>query len=96
MRRFPAALALLVLLALALAAAPEASAQCAMCRTALSGSPEGRSIGAQFNAAILMMIVAPYLVVGVVAGVLFRRQLSLRVRRLLRTLPLPGRLSRAR
>jgi hypothetical protein len=89
-------LAAAVLLAVALAWAPAASAQCAMCRTALTGSPEGRSIGAQFNFAIVMMIVAPYLVVGVVAGVLFRRRLTLHLARLARTLPLPRRLGRTR
>jgi hypothetical protein len=90
------ALALLAVVVLAAAWPPAASAQCAMCRTALTGSPEGRGIAAQFNIAIVMMIAAPYLVAGVVAGVLFRRQLSPRLWRLVRMLPLPRRLSRAR
>jgi len=47
----------------ALVASP-ATAQCVMCKTALTGSPEGRGIGAQFNQAILLMVAAPYLVMG--------------------------------
>jgi hypothetical protein len=62
MKKAGAALALAVAL-LALAASP-AAAQCAMCKTALAGSPEGRAIGAQFNQAILLMLAAPYLVMG--------------------------------
>jgi hypothetical protein len=91
--------ALLVLglvLALAAAAAPPAGAQCAMCRTALTNSPEGRSIGAQFNFAILVMLFAPYVVAGVIGGVLFRRQIAIRVAGLGRFLPRSGRSRRPR
>jgi hypothetical protein len=35
-----------------------------MCKTALTGSPEGRSITAEFNHAILLMVAAPYVVMG--------------------------------
>jgi hypothetical protein len=35
-----------------------------MCKTALTGSPEGRGISAEFNHAILLMVAAPYLVMG--------------------------------
>lgn len=96
MTRRAGAVALLLAVVLAVAWPSAASAQCAMCKTALTGSPEGRAIAAQFNFAILMMVAAPYLVAGVVAGVLFRRQLSPRLWRLVRMLPLPRRLSRAR
>lgn len=97
MTRRGGAVALLLAVVVVAAAWPTAaSAQCAMCRTALTGSPEGRAIATQFNFAILMMVAAPYLVAGAVAGVLFRRQLSPRLWRLLRMLPLPRRLSRAR
>jgi hypothetical protein len=48
---------------LAAAAAP-AAAQCVMCKTALAGSPEGRAITADFNHAILLMVAAPYVVMG--------------------------------
>jgi hypothetical protein len=46
-----------------------------MCRTALTNSAEGRSIGEQFNQAILLMIAAPYLVLGTVGAVVFRERL---------------------
>ena len=62
MKKALAAAALLAGL-LALAASP-AAAQCVMCKTALTGSPEGRGMGAQFNQAILLMVAAPYVVVG--------------------------------
>jgi len=41
-----------------------ASAQCVMCKTALTGSAEGRSITGEFNRAILLMVFAPYVVMG--------------------------------
>jgi hypothetical protein len=66
---------------LALAAAP-AGAQCVMCKTALAGSPEGRGIGAQFNQAILVMIAAPYLVVGGFLLGVYRGRLAHDARRL--------------
>jgi hypothetical protein len=64
------------------AAAAPAAAQCAMCKTALSGSPEGRVMSGHINHAILMMVFAPYLVAGTVAGVLIRRQIATRISRL--------------
>lgn len=70
MRRLAPAIALAFL-----AAAPEAAAQCAMCRTALTSSAEGQAIAAQFNAAILVMLAAPYLILGALAGVFFRQRL---------------------
>jgi hypothetical protein len=69
------AVALLLAAALAAVAAP-ASAQCAMCKTALTSSPEGHALGEHLNHAILMMVFAPYLVAGTVFGVLFRRQIA--------------------
>ncbi|HEX6739968.1 MAG TPA: hypothetical protein VF310_16940 [Vicinamibacteria bacterium] len=68
-------------LALALATALPAEAQCAMCRGALTGSAEGRAMSASFNRAILIMFFAPYLVVGTMAAVLFRRPLADRLAR---------------
>jgi hypothetical protein len=59
---------------LALAAAP-VSAQCVMCKTALTASPEGRAINQTFNRAILLMLVAPYVVVGTMMATVFRRPL---------------------
>jgi hypothetical protein len=58
-------LAAAAILAGLLALAPRpAAAQCVMCKTALTGSPEGRGIGQQFNYAILLMVAAPYVVAG--------------------------------
>lgn len=73
MRR-AAACALLALVLLALAGGG-VGAQCAMCRTALTNSAEGREIVPQFNRAILLMIVAPYAVFGTVGVVAFRGRL---------------------
>lgn len=67
---------------LLLALPPEAQAQCAMCRTALTGSPEGRAIGEQFNRAILLMMAAPYVVIGTVGAVFFRVRLRSGLHRL--------------
>ena len=58
-----------------------ASAQCAMCATALTGSEEGRAMSASFNRAILVMLVAPYMVVGAFALTFFRPQLREMLRR---------------
>jgi ABC-type Fe3+ transport system permease subunit len=75
--------ALLIAAALAVTAAP-AAAQCSMCKTALTSSPEGRGLAGHLNHAILMLVFAPYAVTGTVAGVLFRRQIAARLARLLR------------
>jgi hypothetical protein len=80
MKKAGAALALAAAL-LTLAASP-AAAQCAMCKTALAGSPEGRAIGAQFNQAILLMLAAPYLVMGGFVLAVYRRRLRGDARRL--------------
>jgi hypothetical protein len=68
-------LGVLVLLA-AVAVAPPASAQCVMCKTALTDSPEGRAINQTFNRAILLMLVAPYALVGTLMATVFRRPLA--------------------
>lgn len=81
MRR-PLAAAAVVAGLLAVAPAP-ARAQCAMCKTALTSSPEGKALSGEMNRAILMMLFAPYVVAGTVAGVLFRRQITFRLARLL-------------
>ena len=62
-------------------AADQVAAQCAMCATALTGSEEGRAMSASFNRAILVMLAAPYLVVGTVALAFFRPQLRETLRR---------------
>lgn len=58
-----------------LAWAPEVLAQCAMCQTALTGSPEGQLLAARFNKAILVMMAAPYLVAASFLAVALRRTL---------------------
>jgi len=46
-------------------------AQCAMCRTALTESAEGRQLAGGFNTAILVLLGAPYLVFGTLVGSLW-------------------------
>jgi hypothetical protein len=69
MRRGAALGALLVLLALA---AGDLGAQCAMCRSSLTSSAEGRGLIPEFNRAILLMIAAPYVVFATVGLAAFR------------------------
>jgi len=66
-------LAVMVALVLVIAAlgVSSASAQCAMCRTALTESPEGQQMAAGFNSAILFLLGAPYLVFGTLVGSLW-------------------------
>ncbi len=64
-RRVILALALLACAAVAL----PSLAQCAMCRTALTQSPEGRAMASSLNRAILVLMAAPYAVFG--TGVLW-------------------------
>lgn len=61
-------------LTLAWAGATPAAAQCAMCRTALTQSPEGRAMAESFNRAILLMLAAPYAVFGAGTTVFFLRR----------------------
>ncbi len=65
-------LASALLAAAALALAGPAVAQCAMCKTALTNSSEGQRVASNFNHAILVMFVAPYLVFGVFVAMVFR------------------------
>ena len=58
--------ALFALAIVGIAAVDDASAQCAMCRTALEGSEEGQRMAEKFNAGILFLLGAP---ISVVAGV---------------------------
>jgi hypothetical protein len=74
---------LLPLLALAaavvLAASGPAAAQCAMCKSVLTSSAEGRAFSQQLDRAILLMFFAPYVVFGTFVAVLFRKPLWLRL-----------------
>jgi hypothetical protein len=50
-------------------------AQCAMCKTLLTNSPEGRAMSGRFNAAIVLMLVAPYVIASGVLLAVFRARL---------------------
>lgn len=80
-----AALALAVL-GLAAASAAPAAAQCVMCKTALTGSAEGRSMMESFNQGILIMLAAPYLIAGVFLLGVYRGRLVRRAARFAATL----------
>ena len=59
---------------IAAALAPEtAAAQCAMCRKALA-SPEGQQMIAALRSGILVLLAAPFALVGVVAALAVRAQ----------------------
>ena len=62
-----------ILLVIAFAAL-EASgwAQCAMCRTALESSPEGQAIAGGFRKGILLLLAAPYAILGTISYVALR------------------------
>jgi hypothetical protein len=75
MRRTLRALAVLLLVGLVSSPPAPAAAQCVMCKTALTNSDEGRGISRQFNQAILLMLVAPYLLMGAAAGYLLRARI---------------------
>jgi hypothetical protein len=51
-----------------------AAAQCAMCRTVLTGSAEGQSMAKGLNQGILLMLAAPYLIFGTFVAVALRRR----------------------
>ncbi len=68
------AFALFALCLAVAAVAADVSAQCAMCKTVLEGSPEGRSLAGGLNHAILLMLAAPYVVFGVFVAAVFRKR----------------------
>ena len=70
----------MVLAVILAAAATPAFAQCAMCKTLLTNSPEGRAMIGSFNSAILLMLVAPYLVAASLTFVFFRERILARIR----------------
>jgi hypothetical protein len=45
---------------------------CAMCRTALESSPEGRVLASSFAHGILMMMFLPYAIIGTAGFVIYR------------------------
>ena len=56
-----------------------AFAQCAMCKTFLTSSPEGQRIARDFNLGILVMLCAPYVVFGAFAAFALRSQIRQRL-----------------
>ena len=74
----PTVFALLLLGVVCLAAAPSVEAQCAMCRTALESSEQGRAMAVQFNRGILFLLGAPFGVAALIgiAMVRSRRRLE--------------------
>jgi hypothetical protein len=68
-----ALLSAVVVVATALAA--PAFAQCAMCKTVLTGSHEGQLVARQLNEAILLLFFAPYVVFGSFAALVFRSRI---------------------
>ena len=66
--------ALVLAAALVLIAPPPAFAQgCAMCKRALS-SPEGQQMVAAFRSGILVLLAAPFSLVGVIAALAMKMQ----------------------
>ena len=71
MRKALAACLLMVLILMV--AAPAASAQgCAMCKTALENSPEGKAVAGSFNYGILFLMGVPYAMFGTAGVFVFR------------------------
>lgn len=88
-RRTQCLAAITAAVVLALGWPEAAAAQCAMCKTALTNSPEGRDIGEQFNHAILLLIGAPYVVFCAVGAAIFRERLRVTWRRFRRPRMVP-------
>ena len=82
-RTFLAAVLLAGCFAMALAWPRGLSAQCAMCRTALTSSEEGRRWAQGINAGILLLLVAPFLIFGTIFLRVYSRQVDAAVRRFL-------------
>lgn len=78
-------------LVLAACLAGGASAQCAMCGTALTNSEEGRAMTPAFNRAILLMLAAPYALMAGAAAYLGRHRLRALAVRLRPAAPRPDR-----
>jgi heme/copper-type cytochrome/quinol oxidase subunit 2 len=72
MRTTRTALMLVALAALAHYAAPDAAAQCALCRTAVQGA--GEAAARTMNLAILVLLVPPVAIFCAIFAVAFRRR----------------------
>lgn len=74
-------------LAVLMLLSPNLSAQCQMCRTALTQSPEGQRWSRGINAGIMLLLAAPFLIAGGISLVIYRPHLpraSARIRAWLR------------
>ena len=71
-RLIVSAIGLVVLLGV-LAAASDANAQCAMCRTMLA-TPEGQKMVAALRSGILLLLAAPFTIFGAIAMLAVRAQ----------------------
>jgi hypothetical protein len=69
-------------LAALLLLSPHLSAQCQMCRTALTQSPEGQRWSRGINAGIMLLLVAPFLIAGGISLTIYRPQLPHMVARI--------------
>jgi len=47
-------------------------AQCVMCATALASSPEGQALAGSFRYGIMILLVAPYIILGSIGYAIFR------------------------
>ena len=72
----PLVLALLLLTS----ANDPAAAQCAMCRSTLTSSAEGAALQGPLNRAILLLLAAPYLVLGSFLLLVWRERIARRAR----------------
>jgi hypothetical protein len=66
----------LACLVVSLFATANLSAQCAMCRTALTNSPEGQRWAHGINAGILLLLLAPFLIAGLIAFLICRQKIT--------------------
>ncbi|HWT02616.1 MAG TPA: hypothetical protein VN256_20365 [Pyrinomonadaceae bacterium] len=67
------ALAACAAAAVLLAAGQDASAQCAMCRSALGGAPEAAKLSARLNLAVLVLLVPPVVIFCGIFYAVFRQ-----------------------
>lgn len=60
------------------------SAQCAMCRTALTNSEQGQRWAQGINAGILLLLIAPFLIFGAIFLRIYNHEVNAAVRQFLR------------
>lgn len=63
---FERVLLAVAVLAVALALEGTGWSQCAMCRTALENSPEGQAMAEGFRQGIILLLAAPYAILGAI------------------------------